>query len=206
LKLRIATLTIMMFALVAIPSMAQNVIYDNGPIDGNTDAWTINFGFVVSDAFTLDSASTVNGLTFGTWMFAGDVLQTADVSITSDEFGGTTFFSGTVNFTQSGCVGNGFGFNVCTETGSFSGVNLNAGTYWLNLQNAVVSNGDPVYWDENGGPSSASESSVGSIPSEAFSLIGHTGGGGGTTPEPSSILLLSSGILGVAGVMRRKLF
>jgi hypothetical protein len=207
LKLRIATLTIMMFALVAIPSMAQNVIYDNGPIDGNTDAWTINFGFVVSDSFTLDSASTVNGVSFGTWMFEGDVLQTADVSITSDEFGGTTFYSGTVNFTQSGCIANGFGFNVCTETGSFSGPALNAGTYWLNLQNAVVSNGDPVYWDENGGPASGSENSVGTIPSESFSIIGQNGGGGGgTTPEPSSILLLGSGVLGVAGVLRRKLF
>ena len=25
-------------------------IYDNGPINGNTDAWTINFGFIVTDA------------------------------------------------------------------------------------------------------------------------------------------------------------
>ena len=100
------------------------------------------------------------------------------VSITSDEFGGTTFFDGTVNFTQSGCVANGFGFNVCTETGSFGGPTLNAGTYWLNLQNAVVSNGDPVYWDENCGPSSASENSIGTIPSEAFTL------GGTTAPPP----------------------
>ena len=205
-KMRIASLSLLALCLAVVPATAQT-LYDNGPIDGNTDAWTINFGFVVSDSFTLDSASTVNGVTFGTWMFEGDVLQTADVSITSDEFGGTTFFSGTVNFTQSGCVANGFGFNVCTETGSFGDVSLNAGTYWLNLQNAVVSNGDPVYWDENGGASSASESSVGTIPSEAFSIVGRSGGGGGgTTPEPSSILLLGSGVLGVAGVLRRKLF
>ncbi len=149
--MRIASLSLLALCLAVVPAMAQNVVYDNGPIDGNTDAWTVNFGFVVSDSFTLDAATTVSGLSFGTWMFAGDVLQTADISITSDEFGGTTFFSGTVNFTQSGCVGNGFGFNVCTETGSFSGRALNAGTYWLNMQNAVVSNGDPVYWDENGG-------------------------------------------------------
>ncbi len=31
------------------------------------------------------------------------------------------------------------------------------------------------------------------------------GAGGGTTPEPSSILLLGSGVLGLAGVIRRKL-
>jgi hypothetical protein len=35
---------------------------------------------------------------------------------------------------------------------------------------------------------------------ESFTLTG-----GGTTPEPSSILLFGSGILGLAGVLRRKL-
>ena len=103
-------------------------------------------------------------------MTPGDILQTAEVSITSSEFGGTTFFDGTVSFTQSGCTTNGFGFNVCTETGSFGDVNLAAGTYWLNLENAVVNTGDPIYWDENSGPSSASENSVGTIPSEAFTV------------------------------------
>ena len=83
-------------------------------------------------------------------------------------------------------------------------------TYWLNLQNAVVPSGDPVYWDENSGtgcqsngcPSSASESAVGTIPSEAFTI----NGGSGTVPEPSSIMLFGSGILGLAGLLRRKLF
>ena len=28
-------------------------IYDNGPINGNTDAWTINFGYITSDSFNL---------------------------------------------------------------------------------------------------------------------------------------------------------
>ena len=71
------------------------------------------------------------------------------------------------------------------------------------LANAVVSTGDPVFWDENSGPSQASESSVGTIPSEAFT-INTSGGEGGTTPEPSSIMLFGSGILGLAGVLRRK--
>jgi hypothetical protein len=38
-----------------------------------------------------------------------------------------------------------------------------------------VANGDPVYWDENSGPSQAYENSVGSIPSEAFDVAGHSG-------------------------------
>jgi len=209
LKLRIASLTIVLLALVAIPALAQNDVYDNGGPNGTTDGWTINFGYIVSDTFDLGAATNVNGLVFTTWMFPGDVLQSAEVSITSDEFGGTTYFDQVVNFTQSGCVSNQYGYDVCSETGTWADVNLPAGQYWLNLQNATVANGDPVYWDENSGPSQASESAIGTIPSESFTILG---GGGSTTttttttPEPSSILLLGSGMLGVAGLLRRKLF
>jgi len=208
LKMRIASLTLLALCLAAVPAMAD--VYNNGPINGNTDAWTINSGFEVSDTFTT-AGGAVTGLQFGVWAFPGDTVTSVEVSITSQEFGGTTFFDGTVNLSQSGCVSNSFGFDVCTETGSFN-TTLSAGTYWLNLQNANVPSGDPVYWDENSGPSSASQSSVGTIPSEAFTILGSTGvtstttTGTGTTPEPSSIMLFGSGILGLAGVLRRKLF
>ncbi len=211
-KLRIVSLSLLALCLVAVPAMAQN-LYSNGPINGTTDAWTINSGFIVSDSFTLSSQGTATGLEFGAWADPGDVLESAQVSITSSEFGGTSFYNQVVNFTQSGCSGNQYGFNVCTETStsSFGSVNLAAGTYWLNLENAVVNTGDPIYWDENSGPSSASENSVGTIPSEAFTVLGGTTTQtstttGGTVPEPSSILLFGSGILGLAGVLRRKLF
>ena len=211
-KLRIVSLSLLALCLVAVPAMAQN-LYSNGPINGTTDAWTINSGFIVSDSFTLSSQGMATGLSFGAWADPGDVLESAQVSITSSEFGGTSFYNQVVNFTQSGCSGNQYGFNVCTETStsSFGAVNLAAGTYWLNLENAVVNTGDPIYWDENSGPSSASENSVGTIPSEAFTVLGGTTTQtstttGGTVPEPSSILLFGSGILGLAGVLRRKLF
>ena len=163
-----------------------NEIYDNGPINGTTDAWTLNFGFVASDSFTVPSSGgTVSGLTFGAWTYAGDVLQSLEVSISSQPLGGGTIYSDQViNFTQSACSGNQYGYNVCTETsGNFTGVNLVAGTYWVNLQNAVVNDGDPVYWDENSGvgcqsqgcPSQADENSVGTVPSEAFTLLGSNG-------------------------------
>ena len=153
-------------------AVAQNDLYDNGPINGTNDAWTINNGFFVSDSFILDSNAQVTGFQFGAWLLPGDVLESADVSITSDVLGGTTYFSGTINFTQSGCSTNGFGYNVCLEQSTFNGPLLNAGTYWLNMQNAVVSSGDPVYWDENDGPSSATDSYLGSIPSESFTNPG----------------------------------
>ncbi len=158
-------------------------IYNNGPINGTTDAWTINSGFVTSDTITI-GANNVNGISFGAWLFPGDVLQSVEVSITSSEFGGTTYFDQVVSFSQSGCSENQYGFNVCTASASFfNGPNLPAGTYWVNLQNAVVNTGDPVYWDENSGvgcesngcPSQASENSVGTIPSESFTMMGSGG-------------------------------
>ena len=133
-------LTILTLVLTAFPAMADQVLYNNGPIDDDTDAWTINSGFVVS----------------------------------------------------------------------FGGPNLSAGTYWVNLQNAVVNTGDPVYWDENSGegctspgcPSQASENSFGTIPSESFTILGNTGTS--TVPEPSTLILFTWGIVGIAGLLRRR--
>ena len=220
-KLRIASLTVLSLALLVAPASAQ-VLYDNGPINGSTDAWTINFGYVVSeDIYMRDDISGITDIHFGTWEFPGDTMTSVDWSITGSENGGTVYGSGTASgakLSDKFLSTNQYGYNIDLITISGLNVNLNAGTYWLNLQNAVVPSGDPVYWDENSGkgcggsdgkgancPSQASESALGTIPSEAFTINGN-GGTSGSTPEPSSILLFSSGILGLAGVLRRRLF
>ncbi len=205
--MRIASLVILCLALAAIPAWAD---YDNGPINGTTDAWTINFGYIVSDSFLADGAMT--GFQFGVWEFPGDVLSSVDWSVTTQENGGNTIASGTAsgaNLTDKFISSNQYGYDIDLITVT-AAANLGAGsTYWLNLQNAAVPSGDPVFWDENSGvgckssgcPSRASESAVGTIASEAFTINSTPG----TVPEPSSILLFGSGILGLAGLLRRKL-
>jgi len=214
--------------LTAISATAQT-IYDNGSINGNLNAYTINFGYAVSDSFNVPysyTGSTISGASFGMWLFAYDTLTSAELSITSLPFGGTKYFDETVNFTQGPCTSNQYGYSVCAENTTFNGPILSQGTYWLSLQNASVPSGDPVYWDENFGPSKARDSSV--LPfavmgSEAFTVLGYSStcmcgcsaqancadSPSSTVPEPGSISLLGGGgvaILGFLGALRRKLF
>ena len=187
--------------------MAEDTLYSNGPINGTTDAWTINFGFSVSDSFGLAADPKVRNLHMGVWLTPGDSLASPSVTSVQMDIGTTAFgidiFSGVINASGSTDLGiNQFGYDLQQVDFTFADINIGAGTYWLTLSNATVPNGDPVYWDENSGPSSAFENTLCSIPSEAFTLIGDPDT---TTPEPSSILLFASGILGVAGVLRRRL-
>jgi hypothetical protein len=218
---RIAVLTLLGLALAAVPAAAQvqRDIYNNGPINGTTDAWTINFGYVVSDTFTFTDLTGyfVDQFSFGVWEFPGDTMTSVDWSITSGENSGTVFGSGTAsvnngNLTDKFISTNQFGYNIDEITASHLSITglTNGATYWLNLQNAVVPSGNPVFWDENSGagcrgagcPSMASESTVGTIASEAFTIDEYVE----TTPEPGSIVLFGSGILGLTGVLRRKRF
>jgi len=203
LNLRFASFLLLGLSLSTVPAFSQNDLYDNGPTNGTNYAWTITFGFAVSDSFLLSNASTVNSLDFASWVEPGFVLETSEVAITSSEFGGTTYFDQTVSFVQSNCTLNDMGYNVCLETGSFPGINLPPGTYWLTLKDALGNRPGLYFWDENAGPSLASENSVGTIPSESFTVNGHAAST--TTPEPTNIALLGSGLLGIAWIFRRRL-
>ncbi len=171
------------------PSPLDSWTYENGPINGTTDAWTINFGYMVSDSFTVPAGSTaVTGFDFGTWEFPGDTLTAVDWSITSAPNGGTVYASGTTTVTDQFISTNQFGYDIDKISVAGLNVNTGSGTFYLNLQNAVVPSGDPVYWDENSGagchstgcPSQAYESAVGTIPSEAFEVTGSS-----NPPPPS---------------------
>jgi len=206
-KLRIALLsllTIVCLVLAVAPAMADT-LYSNGAFNGTNDAWTINFGFSVSDSFTAPGGSQIGGLSLVYWdVSASDLLTTVDMQIGSTSFGGTPQTLSGVTNTFLGT--NQFGFNLYQADYSFGSIGW-SGAGFVTLSNACSTSGcslfNPIYWDENSGPSSAYENTLGSIPSEAFTLTGGTCCG--TTPEPSSILLFGSGVLGLVGVLRRRL-
>ena len=190
-------------------SVAQaDILYDNGPIDGQDIAFTINSGFAVSNSFTLTSSSTLTGVNFGSWSIPGDDIIGVDWAITTapDSYP----VDGTAAVTLSGVFTNSLGYDVGTASFSLPNVTLAAGTYYLVLQNATTPLGDPTYWDDNNGPSSAYDSGIGSLQdyfftgtnSESFQIIGTAAGGTGGVPEPASWAMMITGFGLVGGALR----
>jgi len=193
------------------------ILYDNGPANGTTDAWTINFGFAVADTFTLAGSSTLTEASFTTWNLPGDVTSQIDWAIFNNAViaGNPTLramlTSGTVSISQRYQSTNGYGFAVNLDTIALPNVALRAGTYWFELQNAVVDPNDPAYWDINGGPSQIWESAVGYNPatetyafglnnsSDSFQILGID-----PVPEPASIAWFGIGLAALGLARRRK--
>jgi len=157
------------------------LLYENGPVNGTVNAWGIDGGYSVADSFVPNN-STLNTFDFYVWQNPGDQMLSVQWSVTDSPLGGTVYGSGTVaspNLTDTFLFTNGYGYNI--DKISASGLNvglISGGTYYLNLQNATMASGNPVYWDQNSGigcqsagcPSQAFQSTFGSIPSEAFDV------------------------------------
>ncbi len=226
-KIRVALLATLCLALAAIPAFA-GTLYNNGPLNGTGKppyiSKTSSGNNEVSDSFYLSSflGATVYGFELYIWEGVNYQLSSIQWSISSKDLGGGTVYgSGTAsgsNLSDKYITTNKSGYDIDLITVTGLHVNFNGvGTYWLNLQQAVskcptgqhCSITNPgVFWDENSGvgcqspgcPSQAYDSGVmGTIPSESFTVSGQY------NPEPSSIVLFGTGIVALAGLLRRKL-
>jgi hypothetical protein len=183
-------------------------IYDNGGTSGTADAWTVNFGFAVTDSFEVAANTSANGAEFLFWLSPGDTAPSVNLSIGTSAFGSDVAnFTGLISTGSTNLGSNQYGFTLEQDSYSFASTPVSAGTtYWITLQNASVPSGDPIYWDENSGPAMAQQNTLGTIPSESFTILGQFTTTSDHLPEPSSVLLFGSGLLGLVGVLRRKLF
>ena len=144
----IMKITINMIVLVASFLLSSsfasaNVLYDNGPVNGQLDAFTINYGYTVSDSFSLASNSTITDVNFWTWNYPGDIPLTVDWAITSDPLGGTTFASGSgTSLTNSLVINpNQYGYDIFQNTFSIL-ESLGTGTYWLQFSRGAIQKND----------------------------------------------------------------
>ena len=208
--MRIALLTLLTCCLMLAVSPAMaDTLYSNGAYNGTTDAWTINFGFSVSDSFTVPDQSSIEDLHLVYWdASTSDLLTTVDMQIGTTSFGGSIQTLGGVTNTFLGI--NQYGYALYQADYTFSNIPW-SGAGYVTLSNACSTSGcsisNPIYWDENSGPSTAYENTLGSVPSEAFTLTGtHQGTSPPPgTPEPGTIMLFGSAVVGLAGAIRRKL-
>jgi hypothetical protein len=222
LKMRIATLSLTILCL-ALTASAATTIFSEGPIDGNTNGFFVTgpsfpnlLGSVqdISNGFIAAASGAPNQLEWGEWSVGAPTSFSYELG--SSAFG-TDLGSGTIAQTPGNSTllfTNGFGYGIYDVKVAITSAAMTAGnTYWLSISNATdASNDGTQAWDipngGSGGPATCNYRQYGTnygwcgYGGESFTLTGSTPG---TTPEPSSILLLGSGILGLAGVLRRKL-
>jgi hypothetical protein len=213
--LRHSAVAIAAAGLLASPSWAAAaVLYDNGALNGTLGAFTIGGDGGtdgVSNSFMLKAASTITGADFGVWTYPGDTVSTVDwgITTTANSFDGF-LYGGTATVVSGATTLNPSGWPIGVDSISTGPVKLAAGVvYYLVLQNAVVANGDPVYWDESDGPSAASSSVLGNLQgynrpnttgSESFQILGPSGGN--QVPEPAAWSLILVGFAGLGATLR----
>jgi len=187
--------------LAAFQAKADTLVYDNGPISGAIYGRTINNTYVVSDSFTVTGNFDLSMATVGLWVSPGATPTSVDWSIGTTAFG-SDISSGTSASLTNTYFGLGTGyFDVYSSSFGLNGALSSGTTYYFTLSNAVASDAGSVYWDTNGGPSSAQQNNdQGTIPlSQSFQLYA-----GSSVPDSGTTLtLLGGALLGLAALRRR---
>jgi hypothetical protein len=205
-KVHGASLTLLFCSLLAaVPALADTLLYtsinSSNPYTGNTKSYNLLSHYAISDPFTVPINSDIETLSIVYWDLSDTLLlKSVDMAISSSALPGSGFETLTpVSNTILGI--NSKGYYLVEADFTFASIDW-SGAGWITLENAVCGDaGCSVLWDLNGTTKNAEASVNGGTPiyGETFSLDGNI------TPEPNSLILLGSGLLGLAGILRRKL-
>jgi hypothetical protein len=157
----VMTAAIIAVCFAAVGSAVAVPVYSNGAINGSLGSWTINYGYSLSDEFTISSPADVGTANVGLWMHPGSVPVSVEWSIgtTPD---GSQISSGTASLVNTLLYVNSYGFDIY-QSSFYISANLDPGAYYFTLQDALASDGSGVYWDINNGPLLAYENDLGNV-------------------------------------------
>ncbi len=217
-RLRILALSVTILCLaLSVPVFADTIIYDDGPTNGTIEGFFIDgpnpgpFSQSISDGFIATASGNVTHMDIGIWVPVGETPTTVSWWLGTSAFAGD-ISSGTDSSLTYDFLNNAGAWDVYeVHVDNMSGFLTAGNSYFLTLGNGNDNLGDQfVAWDMNNGPATC-YFAVGGVeqggcgaPGEAFTL--YSGSAPPSTPEPGSILLFGTGVLGLAGVLRRKLF
>lgn len=218
-KTRTTSLFLLIILCLALsaPVLAQSWFVNTGPINGNLNAFIIDgpggpYGQSISDEFISVATGSPGVANFGEWTLGG-APTVVNWSLGTTSFGSDLGSGGgAVTSTFRGTNAFGYGIYNTQVRISISGSGgLMAGhTYYFTLSGANDAGGSQLdAWDDIESPLAScyfqNPSSSGGCPTTESESLTITGCCGRPVPEPGSILLFGSGILGLAGVLRRKL-
>lgn len=138
----------------ASPVGGGTLLYADGTFTGETTAWTVGFGWIVSNDFVLGSTVSVTKIKVRLWVGPSTTVSNVTWSIGSSVYG-SDVAGGTAVATQEDSYVNSFGYSVLLLSWPVGPLTLAAGTYWLTLQDTVADDATAVFWDESDGPSNA---------------------------------------------------